>query len=139
VISLAGTAAIGAGLMLASTASAQNVDNIPGFELQDVPGFKVETKITPKRPFLMPWQTYGDDFEFNYSFNTPMPDFSSIVVGCQLLIAGDQNSPLTMFESIRRSDFKPSADGRFIATRGPTFIPRGGHTGANCQIRKIVK
>ena len=34
--------------MLASTASAQNVDNIPGFELQDVPGFKVETKITPK-------------------------------------------------------------------------------------------
>jgi hypothetical protein len=124
--------------MLTSTASAQSVD-MSGLEPQDVPGFKVETKITPKRPILMPWQSYGDDFEFNYSFNAPMPDFSSIIVGCQLLIAGDQNPSLNMFTSISRSDFKPTVNGGFVATNGPTFVPRGGHTGANCQIWKIVK
>jgi hypothetical protein len=135
----AGAAVMAAMLVFAPTASAQKGEDIRGFEPQDVPGFKVETKITPKRPALLPWMSYGDDFEFNYSFDGPMPDFSSLVVGCQLLIAGDQNPPLTMFESIRRSDFKSSADGRFVATRGPTYIPRGGHNGANCQIRKIVK
>jgi hypothetical protein len=130
---------IGAMLVLAPTASAQKVEDIPTFEPHDVPGFKVETKITPKRSALMPWNTYGDDFEFQYFFDGPMPDFSSLVVGCQPLIAGDRNSPGTMFESIRRSDFKPSADGKFVATRGPIYIPRGGHTSPNCSIRKIVK
>jgi hypothetical protein len=139
VISAAGAALIGAMLALVTTASAQTAEDIPGFEPQDVPGFKVETKITPKPPAFMASYSDGDYFEFKYSFDGPIPDFSSLIVGCHLLIAGDQNSPLTMFESIRRSDFKPSTDGRFVATRGPTFIPRGGHTGANCQIRKIVK
>jgi hypothetical protein len=105
--------------------------------VEGMAGLSVQTTITPKPFTLIPWLSYGDDFEFNYFFNAPMPDFSSLVIGCQLLIAGDP--PLTMFDSIRRSDFKPSADGRFVATIGPRSIPLGGHTGANCQIRKIER
>jgi hypothetical protein len=129
---------IGAMLVLTPVASAQKVENIPGFEPQDVPGFKVETKVTPKPPAFMSWYSDGDYFEFKYSFDGPMPDFSSLIVGCELLIAGEQNS-LTMLTGVRRSDFKPTADGKFVATRSPTFISRSGHTGANCSIRKIVK
>jgi hypothetical protein len=131
---ISGTAIAAAAVTLASCGPAPQTEPVGG-----VSGLTVEIKISPRRFWLKPWQSYGDDYEFNYSFNAPMPDFSSLVVGCELLIAGDQNPSLTMFESIRRNDFKPSADGRFVATRGPTYIPRGGHTGANCQIRNIVK
>jgi hypothetical protein len=139
-VSSTGAAVVVATLVLASAAaSAQKAEDIPGFEPQDVPSFRVETKITPKRAALLPWISYGDDFEFKYIFDGAMPDFSSLIVGCKLFIAGDQNPPTTMLEGVRRSDFKPIADGKFVATRGPTYIPRGGHTSPNCSIRKIVK
>jgi len=63
-------------------------------------------EITPKRNLF--FQSYGDDYEFGFYFDGPLPEFRASLVQCQILGSSqsEQASPVSVVVQVLRSEFK---------------------------------
>jgi hypothetical protein len=129
----AGAVSAAATLVLASCGPSSQTDSVEGMN-----GLSVQIKVTPKRDLF--FRNYGDDYEFSFYFDGPMPDFKRLMVQCQILDASpnEQADRLSVVVQVLRSEFSTEPGGKVYAPgRGPMFMAGSGHNGAKCKLFKV--